>query len=287
VLGVHPLPVRIVLGQIDEVEHYHPAGQAERGLHRVSQPPPRRLLHRQPVHHHLDGVLLVFLQRRQVPGRGLVQPHDYPVHPRPGIALDLELTQQFGVLALAPAHHGRKHLEPGALVHFKQPVHDLLRGLPGDRPPADRAVRLAHPRVQQPQVVVDLGDRADGGPWVTAGRLLVDGHRRREPVDEVHIRLVHLAEELAGVSRQRLDVAPLALGEDGVEGQAGLAGPGQAGEHDQGIPGQVKRHVLEVVLAGTTYHETIGHCVLLSGLSSPAGAALRLARRTRHGIRDH
>ena len=33
VLGVHPLAVRVVLRQVDEVEHDHPAGQAERGLH--------------------------------------------------------------------------------------------------------------------------------------------------------------------------------------------------------------------------------------------------------------
>src|SRR3712207_7006630 len=48
------------------------------------------------------------------------------------------------------------------------------------------------------------------------------------------VGLVHLAEELACVGRQRLDVAPLALGEDGVEGQARLARPGQPGEDDQG-----------------------------------------------------
>ena len=264
-LGVHPLPVRVVLGQVDEVEHDHAAGQAERGLHRVGQPPPRGLLDRQPVHHHLDGVLLVLLQRGRLAGPCLVQAHHLAVHPGPGEPLDLEFAEQFGVLALAPADHGGEHLEPGALVEFEHPVHDLLRRLPGDRPAADRAVRLAHPRVQQPQVVVDLGDGPDGGPRVAAGRLLVDRHRRGQPVDEVHVGLVHLPEELAGIRRQRLHVPALALGEDGVERQAGLARAGQPGEHDHGVPGQVERHVLEVVLARPAHNKTISHSALLSG----------------------
>ncbi len=201
--------------------------------------------------------------RRAAPG--LVQAHHHAVHPGPGEPLDLEFAEQFRVLALAPAYHRGEHLEPGGLVELEHPVHDLLRGLPGDRPAADRAVRLAHPRVQQPQVVVDLGDGPDGRPRVAAGRLLVDGHRRGQPVDEVHVGLVHLAEELAGIRRQRLHVPALALGEDGVERQAGLAGAGQPGEHDHRVPGQVERHVLEVVLARPAHNETISHSALLSG----------------------
>jgi hypothetical protein len=95
-----------------------------------------------------------------------------------------------------------------------------------------------------------------------AGGLLVDRDRRRQALDEVDVGLVHLPEELAGVGRQRLDVAPLALGEDRVEGEAGLAGPGQPGEDDEGVARQVERDVLEVVLARTAHDEAVGHQVL-------------------------
>src|SRR3712207_9144319 len=71
-------------------------------------------------------------------------------------------------------------------------------------------------------------------PYTTLFRSLVDRDGRRQALDEVDVGLVHLAEELAGVGRQRLDVAPLALGEDRVEGQARLPRPGQPGEDDQG-----------------------------------------------------
>ena len=123
---------------------------------------------------------------------------------------------------------------------------------------------LPDPGEQQPQVVVDLGDRADGRPRVAAGGLLVDGHRRGQAVDEVHVRLVHLAEELPGVRGQRLDVPPLALGEDRVERQARLARPGQPGEHDHGVARQVERDVLEVVLACAANDKPVSHCALFS-----------------------
>ena len=57
---------------------------------------------------------------------------------------------------------------------------DRVDRLPGDRPAADRAVRPPDPRVEQAQVVVDLGDRADGRARVARGRLLVDRDRRAE-----------------------------------------------------------------------------------------------------------
>ena len=85
----------------------------------------------------------------------------------------------------------------------------------------------------------------------------------RQALDEVDVGLVHLAEELAGVRRQRLDVAPLALGEDRVERQRGLARAGQPGEDDQRVAGQVDRDVLEVVLPGPPDDELIRHCVPL------------------------
>ena len=150
------------------------------------------------------------------------------VHPHPGEPLGLELTEEVDVLALATADHRGEHLEPGALLLLHDPVDDLLRGLPGDRLAAGRAVRPAGPGVEEPEVVVDLGDRADRRARVLGGRLLVDRDRRGQPLDEVDVGLVHLAEELPGVRRQRLDVAALALGEDRVEGEARLAGAGQA-----------------------------------------------------------
>ena len=90
------------------------------------------------------------------------------------------------------------------------------------------AVRIADAREEQAQVVVDLGDRADGRARVVARRLLLDRDRRRQALDQVDVGLFHELQELPRVGRQRLDVAALAFGVERVERERGLARAGQA-----------------------------------------------------------
>ncbi len=111
------------------------------------------------------------------------------------------------------------------------------------------AVGHADAGVEQPQVVVDLGDRADRGARVAGRGLLVDRDGRRQALDEVDVGLVHLPEELPGVGRQRLDVAALALGVDRVERQRRLPRAREPREDDQLVAGQLDADVLQVVLA--------------------------------------
>jgi hypothetical protein len=113
----------------------------------------------------------------------------------------------------------------------------------------DGAVRRAGAREQQPQVVVDLGDGADGGARVVAGGLLLDRDRGRQALDQVDVGLVHQLQELPRIGRQALDVAALALGIQGVEGERRLARARQAGDHHQLVARQVEVDVLEVVRA--------------------------------------
>src|SRR3712207_7144727 len=67
------------------------------------------------------------------------------------------------------------------------------------------------------------------------------------------VGLVHLPEELPGVGGQRLDVPALALGVDGVEGQARLPRPRQAGEDDQPVAGDRKSTRLNSSHANISY----------------------------------
>ena len=71
-------------------------------------------------------------------------------------------------------------------------IDDLLGRLAGDRPATDVTVRVADPRPQQTQVVVDLSDGSDRRARVARGRLLVDRDRRRQTLDRVDVGLVHL-----------------------------------------------------------------------------------------------
>jgi hypothetical protein len=113
-------------------------------------------------------------------------------------------------------------------------------------------VWIADAGVQQAEVVVEFGDGPDRRAGVVGGVLLVDGDGRREPLDVLDLRLVHLAEKVARVRGQRFDVAALALGVHRLEGERGLARPRQARDDGKGVARNLDIDVLEVVFFGPT-----------------------------------
>ena len=110
-----------------------------------------------------------------------------------------------------PRSSGASSAAARALGQLQHLIDHLAHGLRGEIDAVIGAARDAGAREEQAQVVVDLGDRADGRARVVRGRLLLDGDGRRQAFDAVDVRLVHHREELPRIRRQRLDVAPLAL----------------------------------------------------------------------------
>ena len=188
-------------------------------------------------------------------------------------------------LPLSAADERREHVDALVARREHHDVDDALERLRRDRAAAQVAMRHADVGEQQAQIVVDLRDRADRRARIRSGGLLLDGDGRREPVDQVDIRLLHLLEELAGVRGQRLDVAPLAFGVDRVEGERRLARAGQPGNHDQLVARQIDVDVLEVVDARAAYRNPV---VRHSYNSKFAGRRKPLfyRRLTRAGERD-
>ena len=117
---------------------------------------------------------------------------------------------------------GTEHVEARSLAQGENGFGRFVHGVALDQAVAVDAVDGAAAGVEQAQVVVDLGGRGDGGAGIARGVLLLDGDGRSEAVDLVHVGLLDALEKLARVGGERLDVAALALGVDGVEGQRGL-----------------------------------------------------------------
>ena len=232
----------------------HTLGQGQRRLQRLGEAALDALPLYQAVYDHLDVVDLVAGQIDL--GTEVIK---FAVHPGPHITLGGQISQQGLVVALAAAHDGGQNLEPSALGQLEYPVHDLLRRLAGDDHTMLRAMGYPNAGEQQPEVVVDLGHRADSGPWVLGCRLLVYGDGGRQTFDEVDIGLVHLAEELPGIRRQRFHIAALAFCIDRVEGQRGFPRPRQAGEDNELVSGQVDRDISQVVFSGAADHEGVRH----------------------------
>ena len=202
----------------------------------------------------LDRVALVLVEL------GRVGDVDHlAIDPDPDEALAPGAVEDPVALGLAVLDERPEDEQAGALGQGQHLVDDLLDRLALDGV-AVGAVRDADAGEEQPQVVVDLGHRPDRRARVARRALLVDRDGRRQAVDLVDVRLLHLAEELAGVGAQALDIAALALGIDRVEGQAGLARPGQAGDDDEPVARERDVDVLEVVFARAAHDELIlGH----------------------------
>jgi len=184
---------------------------------------------------------------------------DDAVHPGADIAPLAGVLEELDILPLPPPNHGGEDLEAGALGVLHELVHNLVHCLLADLLAALGAVRHADAGPEEAEIVIDLRHRAHGGAGVFGGGLLVDGDGGAEAVDGVHIRLLHLAQELPGIGAEALHIAALALGIDGVEGKAGFPAAGEAGEDHQLVPGDVQIHVFQVVCPRPADRNIVAH----------------------------
>jgi len=117
------------------------------------------------------------------------------------------------------------------------------------RPAAAPAMQYSGARKQELQVIVELGHRADGRARGAHRIDLIDRDGRWNVLDAIDLGLVHAVEKLARIGRESLDIAALALGINGIEGERALAGAGKPGEDHQLVARQVEIDIFEVMLA--------------------------------------
>src|SRR6185437_3124949 len=111
---------------------------------------------------------------------------------------------------------------------------------------------------EEAEVVVDFGGGGHAGAGIAAGGFLANGDGGRDALDGIHLGLFHALEELAGVGGEGLDVAALAFGVDGIEGEAALARAADAGDDGEGVERNVHAQVLEIVEARAVDAEELG-----------------------------
>ena len=145
--------------------HVHQAvSLGKRLLQRFGQALLNALLHHQAVHEDLDVVLDVLVERDVL---GQLVKISIDAHPHK--AALFRMLQQLFMTALLAAHHRGEQLQTRALRQFHQLVHHLVHRLLHDGLAAVRTVRDADPRVQQAEIVIDLGDRPHGRARVAVG----------------------------------------------------------------------------------------------------------------------
>ena len=112
---------------------------------------------------------------------------------------------------------------------------------------ADPRRGVAEAGEEEPEEVVDLGQGPDRGARPGRGRRTAQGQGRGEAGDAADVGPPELAHELAGVGRERLQVAAPRLLVDDVEGEGGFARSRNAGDDREPAVGDVDVDGLEVV----------------------------------------
>ena len=175
-----------------------------------------------------DAVLLEARQPRPPVGR-----EELAVHPEKTVALPARPLGEIGVIALSVDDERGEEADAIAPVIAQEPRGDRFLALRLDRDRAVRAVLNAELHIEQAQEVVDLGERRHGALSAAAAGALLDRDGGRDAEDRVHVRPRRALDELARVGVERLEIAPLAFGEENVEGERRFSrarDPGHDGE---------------------------------------------------------
>ena len=135
-------------------------------------------------------------------------------------------------------------------LHLHHTGDNLIDRLRSDWIATARTVPLANAREQDPQVVVDLRDRAYRTSRIIAAGFLRNRNRRAQSGDQIDIRLGHLPKELPSETGKGLDVATLPFGKDGIERQRAFAASRNAGQAYQLVARQNQVDVAQVMFAG-------------------------------------
>ena len=170
--------------------------------------------------------------------------------------------------------HWEKNVEAGAVGQSHYPVGDFVDRVFLYFLSANQAIGASDAGKQQAQVVENLGGGGDGGARVAGGVLLFDRDGGGDAVDQVGVGFFDALQKLPRIGGKRFDIAALAFGVDGVEGERRFAGAGDTGDHRQLVVRDLKIDVFEVMNPGPANNNAFRrHLPLSSSVAVEEGAA--------------
>ena len=221
----------------------------QRGRDAVAEARADVFAHDEAVHDGLDAMRFCLVEPH---GRRAAEFDSLAVHAHAHESLASQFFQHVAELADLAADDRREQDHAAFRRECEDGVHDFLRRHAADHAARLRIVRLADGGEKHAQVVVDFGRGRDGRALVAARGALLDGDGRGQSLDEIHVRLLHLIQELPRVGREALDVSALAFRVERVEGEGGFPRAAEARDHDEFLTRDFQRQVLEIVLAGAS-----------------------------------
>src|SRR3989338_3182190 len=194
------------------------------------------------------------------------------VYPNRLIPFAKEVIEQLVIFALASNYHRRVLFQSQVVVchakdvfirlFSKQAPNDtkyrlahLFRGKFLYPAPANEAGRPSPAGEKHPEVIIDFGNRCDGGARIISAGFLVNGNCGRETDNFINVRFLHLSQELARVGGKRFHVAPLPLGEDRIKRKRRFSRAGEARKNNELVARQLDRDIFQVVCSSSFYDD--------------------------------
>ena len=163
------------------------------------------------------------------------------------ITLSPHALEQFSIVPLSLVHQWRENVDAFVGIAFQNHLYHLLFGVLHHLLACGIAICSAGACIKQSQIVVNLCSCAYGRAWVFVGCFLFDADNWAQASYLVYVGALHVAQEVACVGRERLHIATLTFGKDGVEGQRRLARTRQSGDDREAIARYFHIYVFEIV----------------------------------------
>ena len=221
---IHHIPVHRIYDQKS-------VRQLQNRFHRICKTLLDSRLYDQPVHNDLNIMLDILIQLDFL--RKLVNASvDLYTH----IAAFFRMLQKLYVRALSSSYNRGKKLD---LRPFRKPhdlIHHLIYCLLTDFPSAFWTVGNSHSCIEKTKIVVNLRNRPYCGTRISVCRFLVNGNGRRKTFYTLHVRLLHLSQELPGIGGKGLHIASLSLCVNSIKSKRGFAGTAQSCKNYKLVP---------------------------------------------------
>ena len=154
---------------------------------------------------------------------GAIQLDDLTINPHPNESFAFNLFDDIPEFAWFVFDQRCEHDDFRAWLIAENLIDNLLGGLAVQWPASEWIVRLTDRREEKAQIIINFGRSCDRRSWIGAGVALLDCDSRREPFNEVDIRLFQPIEKLPGVSGEALHVTPLPFSVKGIKGERRLS----------------------------------------------------------------
>ena len=177
----------------------------------------------------------------------LIERIEIPVYANADVAALSRIVKDLLVHTLLSRNHGSEKHELGSLGQCGDFVDDGVRRHLADLFAADGTVRNTDARVQKTEIVVDLRYRSDCGAWVFGGRFLINGDRRRQTVDEIHVGLIELSQKLSRIRGKRFHESSVSFRVKCIECKRGFTRAGKSRENDELVARNFHVHVFQIM----------------------------------------